>query len=1012
MEPKQSNKLSDKKDLLSLENNNFYQKGKTNLSSSGKKIDNFGSSRIKNSNNEYKNLAFKTNQFSSISNTVAPLKGIGGFLWGSNQKKAGLGLGIISVLIGGIISLSLVSGPLELVQISKLMDKFHFSSLRNAENSRLEKIAQFIYDPSRPERTRLGLVGNAIADNLESRIHEATGLKPLYEDGQFKGWIADSAEFDGYTSEEIKNAMAKQFNVDPSSIDTINVNGEDFHIYNPDSGGLNLISRYRSQMSTARELLSESGLNGISSYIGARVLKSRAGWSFHPIKALDSEYQAKLFSLLGSARDKAVEKLKQQFDTNEETALTNDVTVPPTEETGQAENSSGNTVSDTPKQEAAGAGSSIENTPSESNIHGKILGGGAVLIGVACVMNGIDKEIPKLRMIKVILPMMKFAGQYMSLGSQIQSGQNLDPIQVGFYSQLLNGKNSKGQPSSWSQAKSIEAELGQPQTGPDLPKSAQVFDGGVPFSFLNNIPLLNPVCSALGSPLGFIASTVIAPFQSFFQQFVIGPALNSIVKSIVGWLTGIPINVFSGAGATDGNYINYGSMLSANEQFASAGGVPLSQSQSSVIADANQSLSNTVFKSKSLAYRLFNPYNPNTLAAKLVDNFGSSNATQNVATVFSEFGSIFSSTLRNLSDVFTGLSNASAQQPAYNYNGLKAVGFTAAQLSDPKYNDPFKIGCIVVGGPGCPASDGNGILGSASNPNSPFNVTYKNRIYICFGDTVTFNSTEGKYGAWDINFTNSGPIDMYGGPSENTPYQQQNCSSKNPDWMYIRFWLLDTETIEGYDCYAGNNAIAYQSCLDVGYSSGSSSGSLSTNNNSVASASINIKDINNNSSKISCASSTNNLGIYSGYVNGVSVPIRLCAVPNLPSSSPEANNGYGVSGSNGSCPLNSRVAGVVYNMVQAAKKAGVQLSASSCFVSMSHQESLYASSSQAEKPGFSNLQMGLGIEFNVPSCENNISGVCSDPNNSMWNWLYNNAASFGYGPGSLTNASYWSPSGV
>jgi hypothetical protein len=169
----------------------------------------------------------------------------------------------------------------------------------------------------------------------------------------------------------------------------------------------------------------------------------------------------------------------------------------------------------------------------------------------------------------------------------------------------------------------------------------------------------------------------------------------------------------------------------------------------------------------------------------------------------------------------------------------------------------------------------------------------------------------------------------------------------------------------------------------------------------------------NDSTSVACAAGTNDLGIQDGYHNGQLVKIRICAIPNLPSTSEESNGGYGISGANGKAIVNSRVSGAVLAMVQAAAKGGVTLAANSSFRTMEHQQALCAANAlcasgnytYVAKPGTSNHQMGLAIDFStLPATPGPV------PGNPVWDWLSKNAAIFGY-KNYPAEAWHWSPTG-
>jgi hypothetical protein len=167
------------------------------------------------------------------------------------------------------------------------------------------------------------------------------------------------------------------------------------------------------------------------------------------------------------------------------------------------------------------------------------------------------------------------------------------------------------------------------------------------------------------------------------------------------------------------------------------------------------------------------------------------------------------------------------------------------------------------------------------------------------------------------------------------------------------------------------------------------------------------------STSVACAAGTNDLGIQDGYHDGQLVKIRACAVPNLPSTSEESNGGFGITGANGKAIVNSRVSGSVLAMVKAAAKDGVTLTASSSFRTMAHQQALCAANAACSsgdytfvaKPGTSNHQMGLAIDFSgLPATPGPIAG------SEIWTWLSQNASSFGY-KNYPAEAWHWSPTG-
>ena len=169
---------------------------------------------------------------------------------------------------------------------------------------------------------------------------------------------------------------------------------------------------------------------------------------------------------------------------------------------------------------------------------------------------------------------------------------------------------------------------------------------------------------------------------------------------------------------------------------------------------------------------------------------------------------------------------------------------------------------------------------------------------------------------------------------------------------------------------------------------------------------INPGQLFESSVNIPCAAGTKDLGIQDGYTAGKLVKIRICAVSNFPSSSSESNGGFGVSGANGKAVVNSTVSGIIYAMVNAAKADGVSLAAISAFRTMAHQQSLCPCDGvSVAKPGYSNHQMGLAIDFaGLPFTAGPV------PGNIFWNWLSANAGEYGY-KNYPAEAWHWSPTG-
>jgi LAS superfamily LD-carboxypeptidase LdcB len=156
--------------------------------------------------------------------------------------------------------------------------------------------------------------------------------------------------------------------------------------------------------------------------------------------------------------------------------------------------------------------------------------------------------------------------------------------------------------------------------------------------------------------------------------------------------------------------------------------------------------------------------------------------------------------------------------------------------------------------------------------------------------------------------------------------------------------------------------------------------------------------------------------VHDGYRSSIRVPIRLCSVSNLASGAVESDpavrsfyikNSRGV-GANRHAIVNSRVSGAVYNMVRDMKASGLSVSADSTYRSMERQEYLCAADTRCRagnhqflaKPGTSNHQMGLAIDFTTMPQKGVTGATCAAPatapNNPDWKWLNAHAAHYGF----------------
>jgi len=487
-------------------------------------------------------------------------------------------------------------------------------------------------------------------------------------------------------------------------------------------------------------------------------------------------------------------------------------------------------------------------------------------------------------------------------------------------------------------------------------------------------PVVGPIMSAYN---GFRHIPVLGGLLSFAESFVgkISGALTSLAINVLGvggdlkqltvWVAGkfsellgagpIPIG---NSGNTMINWVIQGGAYTA-ESSARSTGASLTTSQTAALAQQTLAQYRADQSAQTSTYdKVFAVSNPDSLASKTtlalsgVNMASISGYFSNISSIFKAMGSIF---------LVPFTHNASASGA----DGYSASKFAGIQTFD------FPQQCLDL---------------------DPLTATPQSGTNI---QKILPNIPDSDL-TWDLVTDN---LQWYQYIYSHIPDSQKD----NPDVL--------TEQI--YNCNLLDNAIRGSLGTTSGYTKdngledGSSGGGSSDNSTtSTATSSLDMSTLFNDSTSVACALNTTDLGIQDGYRNGNKVSIRICAVPNIPSSSQESNGGFGVSGANGGLVVNSRVSGVVYAMAEAAKKDGVNLSANSGFRTMAHQQSLCPCDGvRVAVPGTSNHQMGLAIDFaTLPSSAGPVNG------NPIWDWLAKNAAGFGY-KNYPAEAWHWSPTG-
>ena len=169
---------------------------------------------------------------------------------------------------------------------------------------------------------------------------------------------------------------------------------------------------------------------------------------------------------------------------------------------------------------------------------------------------------------------------------------------------------------------------------------------------------------------------------------------------------------------------------------------------------------------------------------------------------------------------------------------------------------------------------------------------------------------------------------------------------------------------------------------------GTSTASSSSAATDTASENIDMAHLYEPSDKIACAPGSRDIGVQDGYHSGAKVKVRVCAIDSVA----ETGDTSSLSGANGKLLVNSRLSAFYVKLVKDAQQGGVSgISAAEGFRTMARQRELFAQygSGRAARPGYSNHQMGLAIDWSegmISYLQRNPHGLKATVSGEPWHW--------------------------
>jgi hypothetical protein len=717
-------------------------------------------------------------------------KAKGGWL---NRKRAGiLGAGT-GLGIGGLITIStLVSGPLEFIHMAQLFHHAGFSHQESAGDSRMSKLYRYLREGGSAGETRLGW--------LESKYHARIlgdlaniGFEPTYGTADiFQGFTVDTehenSPYKGMTPEEAAQVFQEKYGITPTI-----------------EGGKLRVSAtgFFDQKPAVTAMLREQGLSGVAVAARARIMGKfgLVPGAFHPLRYVDQ----KLFDTAGKFADFMKNLISQGED-------------PAQVDTTGAKDQTGTDKQGNPITTDAGApnpdtGSSTKVSDILDSIKTsgglKIAGGIAVAIGIVCAAKAVDDNIGAIRYIQVIVPLIRIGMLAMTMGYQIESGQDVPLSDMNHMASYLNDVGKNGNiTSDWSDNAAVRSEEGLSGGSDPLAQNGvkDLLKQGQPgwLAWTQN-GAVGALCSGFGQAVTGVVSVVVGIFSDGIASTALGFVASAlagplIINKLAHMLAGQAIDL-SAHGATFGEEGIYGAHLAGNNSAIHDGAVQLTATQTAQLNASQEQIDKQAFDSQSFFARIFNIDDYQSLTGRLADDMVTTSFTGNITNTLSSVTSSLSNTLKLPFTIFSSIANAATPQ-AYDYP-FPEYDFSQADLDNSAVGDPYQNANDVAAilDAQCLNADGSTNTG----------CTYISKAESCFGDQITKDNPDH---VWDVIPDND--INPY----DPTHYNATDCQGAgDPTWLKIRFFILDTGVMEGYACASFNDPTSCSNNSETGQSS-------------------------------------------------------------------------------------------------------------------------------------------------------------------------------------------------
>lgn len=701
---------------------------------------------------------------------------------------------IVGLLFGGGLGFfGFIQGPLQFIHLSQNLQNL----LRNNEdfgNDRMSRVLLAALSGKGIERTRMGTVGNKVADLWEKKLVEDTGLRPLYQNPGRKhvGFeivdekkAAQVLEEMGLENDRNSRRASNSLNrgvdiVSPDELadgrgNAIRASGTDGKPPNPDNRVLNTLpATYKERRSWIKAISKATNTNNIVGSQGARLLIKRAGVRFHVLERFE----------------KRSDEIRTAFINKRKSAISNgsaDARAGPTPQQGQDQN--GNQTN--PDQGDVDASEETKDLIRKFKT-GTVRGAGAAaagpvaVAGVLCIVKDYGNELPEYKFRNIAKPMMRIGKEAVSMGDQIKSFDDFNLESMGVMVSYLHDKE-KG--TSWNQSQAYQAAIGKdggikPDPEMDL---GNINEKPAIFDYVDDIPGLGTVCTVTDGIFNLPGiKQIVGAADSITSAFIDGAlgvfntSQEELLESSLKIVAGQSVDPEKTRGAAYGNAAFIGTDLAANDTAIAMGGGVMSDAEYSELAAINDEEDMLERQDSSFFARYFDPINHDSLAASLIDHTPS-NTTQLASIFTNPFASFSKFAEQNLA--YT-TSDSHAQDRIYRDYGFKRYGFSIQERQDERFEDPYDNAEIIE-----PQLE-------------ELNEKYSN----CFGIKVIPDENGG------IRIENGESVNIFkleenGGDGIEGCNRPDRNSPEYEIFQRYRFYIADSVALLSVNCYYDENCV-------------------------------------------------------------------------------------------------------------------------------------------------------------------------------------------------------------